>query len=148
MLLEAAIEEARSQKGSVTICWLDLANAFGSLPHDYLNQFFCSLSLPHVLRSILTDIYRGNQFHFVVGQELVKVKPSSWVRQGDGLCAVIFNLAAEPLVRRVKAKSNAGFQLLNTFLKTTAYADDISVVGSNPSSLQDTINGVNWTFQR
>jgi hypothetical protein len=70
------------------------------------------------------------------------------VRQGDGLCAVIFNLAAEPLVRRVKAKSNAGFQLLNTFLKTTAYADDISVVGSNPSSLQDTINGVNWTFQR
>ncbi len=67
MLLEAAIEEARSQKGSVTICWLDLANAFGSLPHDYLNQVFCSLPLPHVLRSLLTDIYRDNEFHFVVG---------------------------------------------------------------------------------
>ena len=73
------------------------------------------------------------------------MKPSSGVRQGDGLSAIIFNLAAEPLVRRAKAKTNAGFQLLNTRLRTTDYADDISVVGSTPSGLQATINGVNRT---
>jgi hypothetical protein len=46
MLLEGAIEEAGFQKRSSTICWLDLDNAFGSLPHDYLNQLFCSLPVP------------------------------------------------------------------------------------------------------
>ena len=49
------------------------------------------------------------------------------------------------LLSRAKAKTNAGFQLLNTRLKTTAYADDISVVGSTPSGLQATINGVKRT---
>lgn len=94
MLLQSAIEENRSQKRSLIICWLDQANAFGSLPHHFLNQLFCSLPVPPALRSILTD----NEFHFVVGRELVMVKPTSGVRQGDGLSSVIFNLAAEPLV--------------------------------------------------
>ena len=67
------------------------------------------------------------------------------MRQGDGLSSVIFNLAAEPLVRRAKAHSNGGFNLFNTCLKATAYADDIVVVGSNYSGLQHTISGLNMT---
>ncbi len=144
MLLESAIEEAKSQKRNLTICWLDLANAFGSLPHDYLNQLFCSLPVPPALRSILTDIYQHNEFHFVVGKELVMVRPTSGVRQGDGLSSIIFNLAAEPLVRRAKANSH-GFQLFNTRLKSTSYADDISAADSDTTSLQSTIDGMNST---
>jgi hypothetical protein len=75
---QSAIEEARS--------------------HDYLNQLFCSLPVPPALRSIQTDMYQDNEIHFIVGQELVMVKPTSGVRQGDGLSSVIFNLAMEPLV--------------------------------------------------
>jgi hypothetical protein len=145
MLLEGAIEEAGSQKRSATICWLDLDNAFDSLPHDYPNQLFCSLPVPPALRSNLTDIYQDNEFRFVVDQELVTVKSTSGVRQGDGLSSVIFNLATEPLVHRAKAKSNAGFQLFNTRLKSTAHAYDISVADSNPISLQSTIDGLNST---
>lgn len=74
------------------------------------------------------------------------VKPTSGVRQGDELSSVILNLVTEPLVRHGKAKSNAGFQLFNTRLKSTAYADDISVADSNPISLQSTIDGLIRTF--
>jgi hypothetical protein len=91
----------------------------------------------------LCDIYQDNEFRFVVDQELVTVKPTSGVRQGDGLSSVIFNLATEPLVRRAKAKSNAGFQLFNTRLKSTAYPYDVA--DSNPISLQSTIDGLNRT---
>jgi hypothetical protein len=68
MLLECAIEEARSQKRKLIICWWDLANAFGSLPHAFLNQPLLSLPIPGALRNILCDIYRDNQFQFVVGK--------------------------------------------------------------------------------
>ena len=140
MLLQSAIEEAKLRKRVLTICWLDLANAFGSLPHDFLNQLFDSLPVPPVLREILTDIYRENIFQFVVGQELVTIKPTTGVRQGDGLSSIIFNLAAEPLVRCAKAQANGGFMLFNSSLKTTAYADDIALVGTDASSLQPTID--------
>lgn len=140
MLLEGAIEEAG--KRSSTICWLDLDNAFDSLPHDYLNQLFCSFPVPPALRSILNEIYQDNEFRFVVDQELVTDKPTSEVRQGDGLSSVIFNLAPDPLVCHTKAKSNAGFHFFNTRLKSTAYSYDISVADSNPISLQSTIDGL------
>jgi hypothetical protein len=68
------------------------------------------------------------------------------VRQGDELSSVILNLATEPLVSRAKAKSNTGFQLFNTRLKSTSYADEISVAESNPISLQSTIDGLITSF--
>jgi hypothetical protein len=42
ILLETAIGEAKHLKKNLT-CWLDLANAFGSLPRDFLEELFVSL---------------------------------------------------------------------------------------------------------
>ena len=110
MLLQSAIEEAKLRKRVLTICWLDLANAFGSLPHDFLNQLFDSLPVPPVLREILTDIYRENIFQFVVGQELVTIKPTTGVRQGDGLSSIIFNLAAGTVCQSTSERGLHAFQ--------------------------------------
>jgi hypothetical protein len=73
MLLECAIEQAKLKKRNLTICWLDLANAFGSLPRDFLFQLFSSLPISYALRNILMDIYSDNIFQFVAG---VKSFPS------------------------------------------------------------------------
>ena len=67
----------RSHKQSLTICWLDLANAF-------LNQLFFSLPILLALRNILSNIYKDNQFQFFIGQQLVAIKPTSGVVQGEG----------------------------------------------------------------
>lgn len=67
MLLECAIEQAKLKKRNLTICWLDLANAFGSLPHDFIFQLFSSLPIPDALRNILMDIFSDNIFQFVIG---------------------------------------------------------------------------------
>ena len=140
MLLETAIGEAKHLKGNLTICWLDLANAFGSLPHDFLEELFVSLPIPIELQSILADIYQNNISQFVVGQDVVPIASTSGVRQGDGLSSVIFNLAAEPLIRSAKKTTNEGFPLFSAHLKVTAYADDISLVGSRPEILQRTLD--------
>jgi hypothetical protein len=59
MLLETAIGEAKHLKGILTICWLDLANAFGSLPHDILEELLVSLPIPIELQSILPEQHIG-----------------------------------------------------------------------------------------
>ena len=56
-LLESAITEAKKRHDDLHIVWLDLANAFGSLPHSTLNKLFESLPLPAHTSTILKDMY-------------------------------------------------------------------------------------------
>lgn len=142
MLLETAVGEARHRKADLTICWLDLMNAFGSLPHDYLEELFLSLPIPVDFQVVLAEIYRGNLSEFVVGQNIVPISMTAGVRQGDGLSSIVFNLAAEPLIRCAKGYLNKGFPLFGTALKVTAFADDISLVGQRPKSLQTVVDAI------
>ncbi|KZR95548.1 Uncharacterized protein APZ42_010683, partial [Daphnia magna] len=120
----------------MSIAWLDMCNAFGSVPHAVLNELFTSLPIPEDLRRILVDIYSENRMHFAVGKESIRIFPTAGVRQDDALSSPIFNLASEPLVRAGKSNINPGFLLFGSLVKTTAYADDIAVVTNSPSELQ------------
>ena len=142
MLLESAIKEAKLKKTRLTICWLDLANAFGSLPHYFLHQLFQSLPIPTELRDILSNIYTNSIFQFVVNKELVTVHPTSGVSQVDGLSSMIFNLAAEPFIRCAEAPSNNGCPLFGSLLKATTYADEVSLIGSTLDQLQPTLDAM------
>ena len=101
-LLQTAIDEAKKHRGDLSVAWLDLTNAFGSIPHPVLIELFRSLPIPEALRHKLADIYTDNQWDFVCGQETVQAQPVTEVRQGDRLSPIIFNLASEPLVRAAK----------------------------------------------
>jgi hypothetical protein len=55
-VLTAAITRAKKLIEDLSICFLVLANAFGSLPHAVLCSFFDSLLVPYALKRILKDI--------------------------------------------------------------------------------------------
>ena len=59
-VLQAAVEEAKNKKRDLSITWLDLSNAFGSVPHSIIFELFDSLPLPTDLRRILLDIHNNN----------------------------------------------------------------------------------------
>ncbi len=40
------IHEARAKKGDLTVVWLDLANAYGSIPHKTALTYYLSCSFP------------------------------------------------------------------------------------------------------
>jgi hypothetical protein len=125
MLLETVIGEAKHLRKDLTICLLDLADAFGSLPNDFLQELFNSLPIPIELHSTLTDIYRSHISQFVVNDDLFSIKSTSGVRQGDGLSSIIFNLATGDLLSFANAHDNIGFPMLGTTAKSTSYADDM-----------------------
>ncbi|KAI9550368.1 putative reverse transcriptase-2 [Daphnia sinensis] len=144
-LLQTVVEETKTKRRHMSIAWLDMCNAFGSVPHAVLNELFTSLPIPEDLRRILVDIYSGNRMDFAVGKESIRIFPTAGVRQGDALSSPIFNLASEPIVRAGKSNINHGFLLFGSLVKTTAYADDIAVVANSPSELQNILNVLSLT---
>ena len=137
-LLQAAIDNAKKQHSNLCIAWLDLTNAFGSIPHPALVQLFDSLPVPDGLKRRLRDIYTDNKWEFVSDSEPVAAYPVAGVRQGDSLSPIIFNLASEPLVRA--AKGGQGVDLFGATIRTTVYADDTAVVAQTPDQLQTTLD--------
>ena len=138
-LLESCVGEARKNHKPLFMAWLDLRNAFGSLPHTILKSLFTSLPIPHSLQTTLLDIYSGTKCSLVGGQHKIDVSPTAGVRQGDGLSPIIFNLATEPLIRLIKS-INDGFNLNGQMIKTTTYADDTAIISDNSASLQVCLN--------
>ncbi|KAI9554943.1 putative Ulp1 protease family [Daphnia sinensis] len=103
-----------------------------------------SLPLPVELRRILSDIYSNNIMEFAVGDDYGRKYPTAGVRQGDPLSSVVFNLAAEPIIRTAKSH-NTGFSAIQARVSTTAYADDIAIVGSSIRETQRTLNAIEDT---
>lgn len=124
------------------ICWLDLASTFLYFHMTSSYSAVYLIRMPPGISSWISIL--TSSFQFVVGSELVSIRPTSWVQQGDGLSSIIFNLAAEPLLRCAKVPDNADVSLFCSFLKATAYADDISLVGSYPADLLSTLDGMLW----
>jgi len=73
---------------------------------------------------------------FVVGKKIVRIKPTSRVRQGDLLSTTIYNLAAEPIIRGAKSFENYEYPIFSRLFKITAYVDDIEVLPSSAGELQ------------
>ena len=67
------------------------------------------------------------------------------MRQGNVLSCTVFNLAAEPLLRAAKSVTNPGFLVFDSFIKATAYADDIAVIANSAVALQATLDELSRT---
>jgi hypothetical protein len=141
-LLQVAIEHSKEKKQTLVVAWLDLQNAFGSIPHLYLQELFQSLPIPAKLRTVLIDIYANNVLGFSADDEAIEVRPTAGVRQGDALSTTVFNLAAEPIIRAAKSNVNSGYSCFRQTLKVTAFADDIAVVADNTPAMQKALDRV------
>ena len=144
-LLRTVVEDAKANRTDMAMAFLDLRNAFGSIPHGILEELFSSLPIPSQLRKIIKDIYTTNQINFVAGNNTIPIHPTAGVRQGDALSTVVFNLAAEPLIRA--AKKAIGYAIFRSSAKVTAFADDIALIASSTEDLQDAVDSVVMTAE-
>ena len=57
--LAAALHEAHTKHRSITVCWLDLANAYGSVHHDLIHFALQHYNAPTKLQNIVANLYCG-----------------------------------------------------------------------------------------
>lgn len=58
------IHEARSKKADLTVVWLVLANAYGSIPYDLIRTALKHYHIPHHIKEIISSDLQGLKFCF------------------------------------------------------------------------------------
>ncbi|XP_037067956.1 uncharacterized protein LOC119089394 [Pollicipes pollicipes] len=118
-VLQCAVNDARRAGGECHIVFVDLTNAFGSVPHALLWEALERFGLsPEALRAV-RDLYEGSCTQYRLAAELSDpVQTRCGVRQGCPLSGLLFNIAMEPVLRALRQSD----------VRCPAYADDLALI--------------------
>ena len=141
-LLKSVVRDAKVKKKSLYIAWLDIRNAFGSIPHEAIRTTLLHIGVANTLVSLISNAYSGATTTIRTSPEPTDPIPIlSGVKQGRLLSAILFNLTIELILRAVKAKApalpkNKALYHHDILLSCLAYADDLVLVARNRDALQ------------
>ena len=108
--LLAAITEAHKNHRSLTVCWLDLANAYGSVHHGLIDYALQHYHAPPCFRKVVSHLYTDLSATIASASWTTKPIPLQvGVYQGDPLSVVVFNTVMATLVDALKADSSLGY---------------------------------------
>ncbi|GFS32863.1 retrovirus-related Pol polyprotein from type-1 retrotransposable element R2, partial [Nephila pilipes] len=140
-ILEQAITGAKRLHLDLSMAWLDLENAFGSVPHRFILEALGHAGVPSSTVAIISAIYTGSTSTIRTSAGWTGPIPMrAGVRQGCPLSAILFNLSLEQILKT--GISAPGFRLYGQEVKCLAYADDLLLLGQSPVDLQDNINSI------
>lgn len=106
-VLHSLIEDARRSGRKITIAWLDLTNAFGSLPHKFILFALGKLGMGDFSIRCVADMYSGCYTKFRSNEGFTDdVSILTGVKQGCPSSPVIFNLALELMIRAITCQSS------------------------------------------
>mgnify|MGYP001793177879 CR=1 FL=1 len=155
--LQAALEDSRRHHKNIYVAWLDLRNAFGSVPHSTLLEMLTSVGIPRDIREIVSDIYTSSTFQVRTCTGLSEtISQESGVRQGCPLSAIIFNIVMEGFIRGANAcddEHEYSFARHPSMgIRILAYADDVALTASSRHGLQTLLDAMtdfaNWAGLR
>ena len=134
-MLDAAFEDAKSNKRDLYVVWLDLKNAFGSIDHECIPAVLNRFGAPRYMVEVVTDIYARNTCTVLAAAGATgEIPVERGVRQGCPLSGIIFDLVAEVLIRGVKSVKSAGYTFAcapDVKAQVLAYADDGCLISSS-----------------
>ena len=137
-----ALKEARSKKLSLCTIWLDIANAYGSIPHKLIVFALKRYGIPISWIRIVETYYKG-----LFSKSFSESAKSSWHRQQGGifqgctLSIILFLVGMNIIIEYVAiAKvpkyvfNNTGLPLLRTFM------DDLSLMSPTVSGTKQLLS--------
>ncbi len=140
-MLQECIEDSSRRGAEICIAWLDLANAFGSVPHISLITTLRQAGLTEEECGLISNLYKGSSTQVNHPGGLTEpIHFRAGVRQGCPLSPVIFNIVMEN-IRTAKTQAT-GFNLRGSKINVLCYADDGVLVAPDPKSLQHMLNNV------
>ena len=148
--LMAAVQEAHRKHKSITICWLDLANAYGSVHHGLIDFTLQHYHAPPRFKDLVASLYHN--LSAVVSSKSWATNPiplQLGVYQGDPLSVVIFNSVMSTLSDAITQYQHMGYHFSQSPRSTNIlqYADDTCLIADGPSSCQTLLNGVEQWLQ-
>ena len=141
-LLQSAMTDARRSNRNLSIVWLDLKDAFGSVPHSTLLNLLQCAGLTGSTINIIEDIYTASSCHLRVGNTTSNpISLGKGVKQGCPLSPILFNFFIEGILRGVESL-NHGYTMGETTLNSLAYADDLCLLCEDKAKLTPVLERV------
>uniref|UniRef100_A0A8C5M5U5 Reverse transcriptase domain-containing protein n=1 Tax=Leptobrachium leishanense TaxID=445787 RepID=A0A8C5M5U5_9ANUR len=131
-----AVDRCRAGDWTGYILALDQSKAFDRVDHHYLWAVLRRYGLPAKFINWLITLYRGAEsFALVNGWKGRPFRVLAGVRQGCPLSPLLYAFAIDPFLRRLGAGRFRGVDRgpATAPLRVVAYADDVSIVVSDPS---------------
>ncbi|GFU08816.1 retrovirus-related Pol polyprotein from type-2 retrotransposable element R2DM [Trichonephila clavipes] len=136
-LLDQAIVEATRSKSYLALAWLDLENAFDSIPHSFTIKSLEAIGVPDSTLKIIISLYTGASSEIRCSRASSSPIPmEARVRQDCLLSAILFNLSLEQVLRLALEVDTSGFPLFGQPLRCLAYADGLIILDRTNESLQ------------
>lgn len=153
-LLGESLKDARKYERQITICWIDLENAFGSVQHDLLTFALRWYNFPDLVIDLITSYYSKLKFTIAVNNEYSKpLQYNVGLFQGCCLSPIAFNVVINILIDKLivqEKKWGYRFKINNKYTESIlAFADDLALLTRNPKHCQELLNVVDefcsWT---
>lgn len=141
-VITAAIEHSKYDTNSpLTIAWLDIKDAFGSVPHEYLWSLLSFIGVDRGFVNMLRLLYTDTQSFYSCGSILTPgIAIKRGVKQGCPISMILFALAIDPVLQAVSSSNILPYAIGTSNLQTLAYADDVALLANNISDLQSIVN--------
>ncbi|XP_023211847.1 uncharacterized protein LOC111614713 [Centruroides sculpturatus] len=145
-VLQSVIQDARRSRRNCHIAWMDIANAFGNIPHNTLWESLKWHGLHPEAIGVLQQLYEGSTTKVRTNSGLTNsISMQSGVKQGCPISPLLFILAVEPALRNIQDLNN-GYSLNGFPISVLAYADDIALISNTAEGLQAQLNTIqDWT---
>lgn len=137
-VVQQCLDDARATGKELTVTWLDLRNAFGSVPHSALLSMLKQHGVHAHLVEVIQDAYSDCTTTITTASgDTRPVLMASGVKQGDPMSGINFNLSIESLIRSILALAlERGYILLGQKIICLCYADDLVLTARSPADMQ------------
>ena len=133
------LQHARRNKKDVSIIWLNLQDAFGSVPHNTLFTMLERAGLSSSTLDIIKNIYTGSIVRVKTDYGLTPpITITKGVKQGCPLSPILFNFIIEGALEAIN-HANQGYQMGETTVKSLAFADDLCLISEKKETVNRTL---------
>ena len=143
--LVAVLHEAHTKHCSIAVCWLDLANTYGSFHHDLIHFALRHYNAPAKLSNLVANFYCGLQA-LVTSPDWTScpIPLKTGVYQGDPFSVVIFNTVMCTMADSLKSMQHLGYRFSGSqrAIHLLQYADDTCLIGDGPASCRQLLEGI------
>ena len=147
LLLRCLMEDQKiSPKQELHICFLDIADAFGTITINHILETLRRMGMREASRNIIYQLYKDCSSYYICGKVTTKSIPiKKGVRQGCPLSMLLFNIGITPILTNCDSVIDGGVTICGNKVACLAYADDIALIANNQISLQRMIEKASKT---
>ncbi|GFU30096.1 retrovirus-related Pol polyprotein from type-2 retrotransposable element R2DM, partial [Nephila pilipes] len=129
------LEAARRNHTQSFLVWLDISNAFGSVPHDVIFSAMANAGIDSEFIELIKNMYIESSTKIFSNEGTTDPIPiSCGVKQGCPLSGILFNLSINHILQELQ-KNECSHSIL-------AFADDLVLLGKDQEDVQEMINKV------